>query len=70
VEELRNEELYYLYPSPNVIRVTKSRIRWVGHVARPGEVHTLLWWENLGEENQAENLVVDGAIILKFMFNK
>jgi hypothetical protein len=34
---LLNEELNDLYPSPNVIRVIKSRrIRWVGHVARKG----------------------------------
>jgi hypothetical protein len=32
---LHKEELYYLYSSPNTIRVIKSRImRWVGHVAR------------------------------------
>ena len=34
--KLYNEELYYLYSSPNVISVIKSRMRWTGHVARMG----------------------------------
>ena len=35
---LRNEDLYDLYSSPNIIRVVKSRsLRWVGYVARMGE---------------------------------
>jgi hypothetical protein len=32
---LHNEELYYLYSSPNIFRVIKSRrLRWAKHVAR------------------------------------
>jgi hypothetical protein len=32
--KLHIEELNYLYSSPNIVQVTKSRrIRWVGHVA-------------------------------------
>jgi len=34
--ELHNEELHDLYSSPNITRVIKSRMRWVGHLARMG----------------------------------
>jgi len=35
--KLHNEELNDLYSSPNIVRVTKSTMRWVRHVARMGE---------------------------------
>jgi hypothetical protein len=36
--KLHNEELIYLYSSPNIVRVIKSRrIRWARHVARMGQ---------------------------------
>jgi hypothetical protein len=37
--KLHNEELHGLYSSPGIVRVIKARrMRWVGHVARMGEV--------------------------------
>jgi hypothetical protein len=36
--KLHNEELNYLYSSPNIVRVIKlRRMGWVEHVARMGE---------------------------------
>jgi hypothetical protein len=35
--KLHNEELHGLYSSPNIVRVIKSRMGWVGHVARMGK---------------------------------
>jgi len=33
-----NEELHNLYTSPNIIRIIKSKRRWVGYVARMEEM--------------------------------
>jgi len=35
--KVHNEELNDHYSSPNVVQVIKSRMGWVGHVARVGE---------------------------------
>jgi hypothetical protein len=33
-------------------------------------VHTGFWWRNLRERDHLENLVVDGRIIIKWVFGK
>jgi hypothetical protein len=35
---LHNEHLHNLYTSPNISVVESRRMRWVGHVARMGEM--------------------------------
>jgi hypothetical protein len=46
-------DLSDLYLSSNIIRVIKSRMKWVGHVACMGErrVHTGFRWGHLRERD-------------------
>jgi hypothetical protein len=63
--KLHNEELKDLYCSPNIVRVTKSRIRQAGHVAQMVEVYSGFWWGNLRERDHLGDPGVDGRIILR-----
>jgi hypothetical protein len=40
-----NEELHHLYASPNIIRMIRRRMRWLGHVACMGRrgMHIGFW---------------------------
>jgi hypothetical protein len=70
-KRLHNEELYDLYPSPNIVQVMKSRrLRWRGHVAGMGERRGAyrVWWGNLRERDHLENPGLDGRIILRWIF--
>ena len=72
-KKLHNEEINYLYSSPNIVWVIKSRrMRWVGHVAHMGrgEAYTGFWWGNLRERDHLGDPGVDGRIILRWIFRK
>ena len=71
--KLHNEEVNYLYSSPNITQMIKSRrIRWAGHVASMGrgEAYTGFWWENLRVRHRLGDPGVDGWIILRCIFRK
>jgi len=64
---LHKEELNDLYPSPNIVRVIKSRrMRWAGHMARMGAERVCIgyWWGNRKEGDHWGDLGLDGWIIL------
>jgi hypothetical protein len=70
---LHNDELNYLYPAPNIIRVIKSRrMRWAGHVASMGKraMHTGFWWGDMREGDHLGDPGVDGRIILEWIFKR
>ena len=71
--KLHNEELSVLYCSPSFVRMIKTRrIRWAGHVACMGRgvLYTGFWWENLRERDHLGDPVLDGRIILSWIFRK
>jgi hypothetical protein len=70
---LHNGELNNLKPSPNIVRVIKSRrMRWAGHVARMGEERGRIgsWWGNRRERDHWGDLSVVAWIILGWISRK
>jgi len=71
--KLHNEELNDLYSSRNIDRVIKSRrMRWAWHVASMGDridVYRVLVGKP-EERDHLEDPVVDGRIILSWIFRK
>jgi hypothetical protein len=71
--KFHNEELRNLYCSPNIIKMIRfKRTRWVGHVARIGEIRNTyaVFVGKLKTGVHSEDLGVDGRIILKWILGK
>ena len=72
--KLHNEELNNLYFSPNTVRVIKSRrMIWTGHAAHmreKRETYTRLWWGIVRKREHIKVQVVDGRIILSWIYRK
>jgi len=69
--KLHNEELNGLYSLPNIVWVVKLRkMRWVGHIASMGEVHTGFWLGKLRKRDHLEDSGIDGRIKLIWIFRK
>jgi hypothetical protein len=68
---LHNEEPYDLHSSPYIIGMIKSRMRWVGHMARMGD--SRLAYRVLVEKTYAKSPLGRPRrrwIILKWIINK
>jgi hypothetical protein len=70
---LHTEELHNLYPSPNIMRVTKSRrMTCAGHVARMGDMRNAynILVGKPERKKTLEDIGVDEKIILEWILGK
>jgi hypothetical protein len=71
--KLHNEKLHYLYSSPTIVQVIKSRrMKWAEHVARLGRkvAYTGVEWGILRERDHWGYPGIDWRIILRWIFRK
>jgi hypothetical protein len=70
--KLHNEELHYLYSSPSIARVIKSRRLGACTCSSDGrgEACRGFWWRNLKERNHWGDPGTDGRIILRWILKK
>jgi hypothetical protein len=66
--KMHNDEFHSLYSSLNIVRVIKSR--WLGHVARMGEVFTGFWLGVPKVRDHWEYLGVGGRITLNWTLRR
>jgi hypothetical protein len=59
-----HEELHNLYSSSSIIKTTKSRIKWPGHIGCMGRrgMYIGFWWEGQKERDHQEDQDADGRI--------
>jgi hypothetical protein len=69
--KLHNDVLHSLHFSPTIVRaIISRRMRWVGHVARMGEVFIGFWLGGPKVRNHWENLDIDGRITLRWTLGR
>jgi hypothetical protein len=70
VRRLHNDELYDLYSTLDIIRMSTSRrMRFVRHEARMRKkVLRGFWWGNPRARDNLKDLGVDGRIIINWIF--
>jgi hypothetical protein len=69
---LHNEVLHNLCSSPNVMRIIKKEIKWMGHVACMEQMRNVykIWSENLKGRDHSQNVGTSGIITVEWILEK